>query len=86
MITPEREAKAHADLIALLPPARTSWADPLTRGQRWALSVKLARASRRLYRTPAGTAREMLSQIVASAECEDLHRDVTGFTARRAER
>jgi hypothetical protein len=53
------------------------WADPLTRGERRIVAAILARACQRFYNLPAGGPRATLSQIVASAECSDLHLDVT---------
>jgi len=55
----------------------TCWADPLSRAERAEVARLLARACHRFYNTPAGTAKAMLSQIVASAEMSDLHLDVT---------
>jgi hypothetical protein len=54
-----------------------SWADLLTRKERAELARMLARACKRFYNTPAGTAGAMHSQIIASAEMSDLHLDVT---------
>lgn len=55
----------------------TCWADPLTRGERWALARMLASACQRFYNTPAGNPDAVYSQIIASAEMSDLHLDVT---------
>lgn len=57
--------------------ATACWADPLSRAERRELARKLARACNRFFNTPAGTPGAVRSQIIASAEMQDLHLDVT---------
>lgn len=55
----------------------TCWADPLTIRERAVLARSLARSCQRFYNVPALSLGAMHSQIIASAECSDLHLDVT---------